>query len=310
MARTAPPESWGKSTVRTACPLDCPDACTLDVTVEQGRIQKIDGGDDNPVTRNFICAKVRRFDERVYGEDRVLYPSVRKGAKGQGTFTRVAWDEALDLIAVHMSEIKAQHGGEAILPFYYGGSNGLLTQSTNDAELWRRFGTSRLATTVCAAPTGAANLALYGKMAGVVYQDYPHAKLIVLWGVNPSASGIHLIPFIKEAQAAGATLVVIDPRTTSLAKQADLHLAVRPGTDLPVALALHRVMFEEGHAGEAFLSAHAHGADRLRAAAAPWTIEKAAAEAHLDPKDLRAFADLYVTSSPALVRCGWGLERN
>src|SRR6266542_2462873 len=120
MARTAPPESWGKSTVRTACPLDCPDACTLDVTVEQGRIQKIDGGDDNPVTRNFICAKVRRFDERVYGEDRVLYPSVRKGAKGQGTFTRVAWDEALDLIAMHMSEIKAQHGGEAILPFYYG----------------------------------------------------------------------------------------------------------------------------------------------------------------------------------------------
>ena len=86
MARTAPPETWGHSTVRTACPLDCPDACTLDVTVENGRIQKIDGGDDNPVTRNFICAKVRRFDERVYGEDRVLYPSVRQGAKGQGTY--------------------------------------------------------------------------------------------------------------------------------------------------------------------------------------------------------------------------------
>ena len=119
----------------------------------------------------------------------MLYPAVRKDAKGQGTFVRVTWDEALDLIARRMSEIKASHGGEAILPFYYGGSNGPLTQNTNDAELWRRFGTSRLATTVCAAPTGAANLALYGKMAGVVYQDYPHAKLIVLWGVNPSASG-------------------------------------------------------------------------------------------------------------------------
>ena len=113
MARIAPPETWGKSTVRTACPLDCPDSCTLDVTVEQGRIKKIDGGDANPVTRNFICAKVRRFDERIYGEDRVLYPAVRKGGKGQGTFTRVTWDEALDLIAARMSEIKARHGGEA-----------------------------------------------------------------------------------------------------------------------------------------------------------------------------------------------------
>src|SRR6187402_345193 len=270
MARTSAPESWGKSTVRTACPLDCPDACTLDVTVENGRVKKIDGGDDNPVTRNFICAKVRRFDERVYGEDRVLYPSVRQGAKGAGTYVRVTWDEALDLIARRMEEIKEAHGAEAILPYYYGGSNGLITHMTNDAELWRRFGTSRLATTICAAPTGAASLALYGKMPTVVYQDYPHAKLIILWGVNPSASGIHLIPFVKEAQGAGATLVVIDPRTTSLAKKADLHLAIKPGADLPVALALHRFMFEGGHADQAFLDRHTHGGDRLRAMAAPW----------------------------------------
>jgi anaerobic selenocysteine-containing dehydrogenase len=310
MSRIAPPETWGNSTVRTACPLDCPDSCTLDVTVEQGRIKKIDGGDDNPVTRNFICAKVRRFGERVYGEDRVLYPAVRKGRKGQGTFTRVTWDEALDLIASRMSEIKARHGGEAILPFYYGGSNGLLTQNTNDVELWRAFGTSRLATTVCAAPTGAANTAMYGKMPGVVYQDYPHAKLIVLWGVNPSASGIHLIPFVKEAQANGATLVVIDPRATSLAKKADLHLAVRPGTDLAVALALHRYMFENGHADTAFLEKHATGTERLRHAATSWTIERAASEAGIDGADLARFAELYVRSSPALVRCGWGLERN
>src|SRR5499427_9397879 len=248
MPRTAPPERWGHSTVRTACPLDCPDACTLDVTVENGRIQKIDGGNDNPVTHEFICAKVRRFGERVYGEDRLLYPAVRKGAKGFGTFERVSWNEALDLVARRMKEIKAARGAEAILPYYYGGSNGLLTQNTNDAELWRRFGTSRLATTICAAPTGAANLALYGKMAGVVYQDYVHAKLIVLWGVNPSASGIHLIPYVREAQKRGAKLIVIDPRSTPLARSADLHLAVRPGSDLVVALALHRVMFEEGHA--------------------------------------------------------------
>jgi anaerobic selenocysteine-containing dehydrogenase len=310
MPRAAAVDTWGHSTVRTACPLDCPDACTLDVTIRNGRVEKIDGGDDNPVTRNFICAKVRRFDERVYGEDRVLYPSVRQGAKGAGTYIRVSWDEALDLVARRMIEIKETTGADAILPYYYGGSNGLLTQNTNDAELWRRFGTSRLATTICAAPTGAANLGLYGKMPGVVYQDYPHARLIILWGVNPTASGIHLIPFIKEAQAAGATLVVIDPRSTSLAKRADLHLAVRPGTDLPVALALHRVMFEEGYADQAFLDTHTHGADRLRRAAMEWTIERAAAEAGIDPAALRRLADLYATSSPALVRCGWGLERN
>src|ERR1043166_5870929 len=292
MPRTSAPDTWGHSTVRTACPLDCPDSCSLDVTVENGRIKKIDGAGDNPVTRDFICAKVRRFEERVYGEDRLLHPAVRQGGKGQGTFARVTWDEALNLIARRMTDIAQQFGGEAILPFYYGGSNGLLTQNTNDAELWRRFGTSRLDTTVCAAATGAANLALYGKMPGVVYQDYPSAKLIILWGVNPSASGIHLVPYIKEAQANGATLVAIDPRTTSLAKKADLHLALRPGTDPPVALALHRVLFEEGHADRAFLAAHTRGAERLRDAASPWTIEKAAAEAGIDPAALRRLADL------------------
>ena len=148
-------------------------------------------------------------------------------------------------------------------------------------------------------------------MPGVVYQDYPHAKLIVLWGVNPSASGIHLVPFVKEAQAAGATLVVIDPRATSLAKKADLHLAVRPGTDLPVALALHRVMFEEGHADKAFLEKHTHGADRLRdrrlrrgrSSARPRRPASTAGAPRGSPISTSQ-------SSPALVRCGWGLERN
>ena len=304
------PESWGHSTVRTACPLDCPDSCTIDVTVENGRVVKIDGGDENPITRGFICGKVRQFADRVYGEDRVLYPAVRQGAKGQGTFARVTWNEALDLIATRMEDIRDRKGAEAILPFCYGGSNGLLTQDTNDAALFRAFGTSRLARTVCAAPTGAANLALYGKMPGVTYQDYPHARLIILWGVNPAASGIHLVPYVREAQKAGARLVVIDPRATSLARQAEIHLAVRPGTDLPVALSLHRFLFEEGFADQAFLAEHATGAERLRARAAEWTFERAADVAGIDAADLRRLAELYVASSPALVRCGWGLERN
>jgi anaerobic selenocysteine-containing dehydrogenase len=304
------PEHWGHSTVRTACPLDCPDSCTLDITVENGRILEIDGGDENPVTRNYICAKVRRFASRVYGEDRLLYPAVRQGARGNGVFSRVTWDEALDQIAEKMRSIRDRWGAEAILPFCYGGSNGLLTQDTNDAALFRGFKTSRLARTVCAAPTGAANQALYGKMPGVTYLDYPHARLLVLWGVNPSASGIHLVPYVKEARRAGARLVVIDPRATSLARQADLHLAPHPGTDLPIALAIHRYLFEEGHADLQFLAEHTTGADRLRARAAEWPIERAATVAGIEAADLRRFAELYASTSPALIRCGWGLERN
>jgi anaerobic selenocysteine-containing dehydrogenase len=308
--RTRTTESWGHSTVRTACPLDCPDSCTLDVSVEKGRVIKIDGGDTNPVTRNYICAKVRRFTERLYGEDRLLYPAIRKGQKGQGTFSRVTWDEALDHIAERMETIHNTTGAEAILPFCYGGSNGLLTQDTNDAALFRAFGTSRLARTVCAAPTGAANLALYGKMPGVTYEDYVHARLIVLWGVNPAASGIHLVPYVREARKLGAKLVVIDPRTTSLARQADLHLAPRPGTDLPIALAVHRYLFEHGAADDEFLAAHTRGADELRKRASEWTFDRAAAEAGVDPDVIERFAKLYRSSSPALIRCGWGLERN
>jgi anaerobic selenocysteine-containing dehydrogenase len=303
-------ESWGRSTVRTACPLDCPDSCSLDVTVERGRIVKIDGSHENPVTKGYICAKVRRFPERVYGEDRLLYPAIRQGAKGQGTFTRVSWTEALDYIAEKMQAIRDSHTAEAILPFCYGGSNGLLTQDTNDAVLFRGFRTSRLARTVCAAPTGAANQMLYGKMPGVTYADYVHAKLIVLWGVNPAASGIHLMPYLKDARAAGAKLVVVDPRATSLARQADLHLPIKPGTDLPVALAIHRHLFESGHADQRFLEQHTRGSNQLRERAAAWTFERAADVAGVPVDAIRQFAEMYVGANPALVRCGWGLERN
>ena len=229
---------------------------------------------------------MRRFTDRLYGEDRLLYPAIRKGPKGQGVFERVTWDEALDHIARRMIEIRDTTGAEAILPFCYGGSNGLITQDTNDAALFRGFGTSRLARTVCAAPTGAASQGLYGKMPGVTYADYVHARLIVLWGVNPSASGIHLVPYLKEAQKAGARLVVVDPRVTALARQADLHIAPKPGTDLPLALALHRFLFEGGFADEAFLAEHTTGADALRSRAREWTIERAAEVAGIDPSAL------------------------
>ena len=299
-----------ESTVTTACPLDCPDACTLDVTVRGGRVTKIDGSTENHITNGYICAKVRRFQERVYGEDRLLYPAVRRGTKGAGQFKRATWDEALDLIAEKFQAARTSGGAETILPLCYGGSNGFLTQDYADAILFRRFATSRLLRTVCAAPTGAANLGLYGKMASVSYEDVPDAKMIIVWGVNPSVSGIHIMPFLKEARDNGAFIVVIDPRATPLARQADVHLAVRPGTDLPVALSIHRYFFEEGHAAQAFLDEHANGAASLREKANPWTFERAAEVSGVDAAMLRAIAERYARTSPALVKCGWGLERN
>lgn len=298
------------STIETACPLDCPDACSMSATVQHGKLVSLDGSARNPVTNGFICAKVRKFGERVYGADRLQYPAIRTGKKGEAKFERVSWDDAMALMVEKFEHAVATHGGESILPYSYGGSNGLMTQDNLDATLWRRLGASRLARTLCAAPTGAANAALYGKMPSVSYQDYPEAALIILWGVNPNASGIHLIPYVRDAQKRGATLVVIDPRSTGMARAADVHLAVKPGTDVVVALAIHRFLFANGHADTAFLATHTINADRLRERAEPWTFEKAAEVAGVDATALQRVAELYAASAPALIRCGWGLERN
>jgi anaerobic selenocysteine-containing dehydrogenase len=308
--KIAPPRSWGHSTVETACPLDCPDSCSLAVTVERGKIVEIAAGAAGPSTNGYICGKVRRFDRRVYGAERLQHPLMRTGAKGQGAFERVTWNEALDLIARKMTEARDVYGAEAVLPYHYGGSNGLLTNDLEDARFFRRFGASRLARTLCAAPTGTAATALYGRMAGVAYEDYAAAQLIVIWGCNASASGIHLVSHIKQAQKNGGRLVVIDPRRTPLARIADLHLPVRPGTDLPVALALIGAMFERGWTDPSFLETHTSGAEELRAAASPWSIQRAAEEAGVSSVDLATFAEWYGTSSPAVIRCGWGQERN
>ncbi len=297
-------------TLPTACPLDCPDSCSLDATVRDGRLEKLEGSHRNPVTAGYICAKVRRFGRHLYGPERLLHPAVRVGAKGEGTFRDISWDAAYDLVAGRIRDTIASHGAEAILPFNYGGSNGMLSDGLLDARLFRRLGTSRLAHTICAAATTRAAVGLYGKMPGVAYDDFPGAKLIVIWGANPSGSGIHLVPFVLEALDRGAKLVVVDPRRTPLAKKADLHLQLRPGTDLPLALAIHNWLFQEGHADLAFLEEHATGVDAFRQKAAAWTIPQAAEECGLAAAQVEAFARLYADTSPALLRCGWGQERN
>ncbi|MCP3959138.1 MAG: molybdopterin-dependent oxidoreductase [bacterium] len=294
----------------STCPLDCPDTCSLEVTVTHGKVEKIEGTHRNPLTDGFICSKVRRFPRHLYGDERLLQPARRRGEKGRGDFEKLTWDGALDLLAERLGEVRARHGGEAILPLSYGGSNGYLTQDTTDARLFRRLGASRLARTVCAAATGRAVSGLYGKMPGVALEDYVHSRLIVVWGANPSATGIHLVPIIRQAQRGGARLVVVDPRRTPLAKKADLHLAPRPGTDLPVALALIRWLFDSGGADREFLTAHATGARELEQRAEPWTLERAAETSGIEAADIETLARLYADSEPAVIRCGWGQERN
>lgn len=278
--------------------------------MEDGRVVAVGGSRVNPLTEGFICSKVREYPEHVYGPHRVLFPRVREGRKGEGRFRRASWEEALELVAARLKSLAAKGGGEAILPLSYGGSNGYLSQDTTDARLFARLGASRLARTVCAAPSGRAAAGLYGKMAGVALQDYAEARLIVFWGVNPSVSGIHLLPHVQAAQRAGGKLVVVDPRRTALAGRADLHLPVRPGSDLAVALAVIRWLFENGQADERFLADHTVGSEELRRRAAPWTLERAARISGVPAGDIERFARLYAASSPAAIRCGWGVERN
>jgi anaerobic selenocysteine-containing dehydrogenase len=305
-----------RETIQTACPLDCPDACSLEIEVVDGRVEGIEGTHRNPLTGGFICHKVRHYADHVYGPERLRYPGLRRGAKGEGHFERISWDAALNLVEEKIREVRARYrelgerSAEAILPFAYGGSNGLLTQDTTDARFFYRLGASNLARTVCAAPSTTAAMGLYGKMPGVALSDYVHARLIVLWGHNPSVSGIHLVPVIQEAQRRGARLVVIDPRRIQLAKKADLYLGPRPGSDLALGLAVIRWLFENGAADWEFLHAFAEEAEELRHRASPWTPERAAAVTGLASADIEGFACLYAESNPAVVRTGWGLERN
>jgi len=299
-------------TLATSCVLDCPDTCSLDVTVKDGVIAKIDAALDsgNPVTNDFICSKVRHFAKRVYHEDRLLHPMRRVGAKGSGAFTPISWDDAIEEVASHLGAIRDEHGGEAILPYYYGGSNGFMTDELVDSIFFARLGASRLGKTICAAPTTAVAEDMYGKMAGVAFPDYVDAEAILIWGANPKASNIHLIPYLREAKSRGAFIAVVDPVRQLSKDLVDLHLPVFPGADLPLALGMIDYWSKEGKLDRGFIEQHALGLEPLLDAASSWPLEKAAAEAGVDEVKLRELADRFASASRALLRCGWGLERN
>lgn len=297
-------------TLPSVCTMDCPDTCSLEVEVEDGRIKRLRGSRVNPVTAGFICSKVGNFAQRVYSQDRLLHPLRRIGPKGSGEFERISWTEAIATICARFKEIQQRWGGEAILPYNYGGSNGMLGQGTSDAAFFSKLGASRLAHTVCAAPTGAVTKAMYGKMPGVAFEDYAHARFILIWGANPKASNIHLVPYLKQAKAAGAKIAIIDPMVNFSKKEFDLHLPVYPGTDLVLALTMIRYWHEHDMLNHAFVEQYTTGAEMLLQKAAEYPLEKAARIARVEAKSIEQLAEMYAAADPAVLRVGWGLERN
>src|SRR5262245_39758927 len=292
----------------SVCPLDCPDRCSLDVTVDKGRVVKIDGSSRSEDPDGYICAKVRRFTRRQHSPDRILSPLRRVGPKGSGRFERISWDDALGLIAGRFAELAKTVGPEAILPFHYDGSNGLITSGAMDERFWNRLGASQLGKTFCAANTGAAWSAVFGDLAGADPMDVRESDAVVLWGVNPSVSGIHLVPWVREAKEKGAFLAVIDPRRTPLAREADLHLPVLPGTDVAVAMAMIRTLVEDGLTDRAFVSKWTRGSEQLTASTL--SAEEASAVSGVPADAIRALPRALARASSPFFRVGWGLERN
>ncbi len=297
-------------TRQTTCVMDCPDVCSLEVTVDNDRVTHIGAGTTNPDTAGFICSKVAQFDRRLYHQDRLLYPMRRVGPKGEAQFERISWDEAIAEVTERFERIRAESGGEAILPFHYGGSNGALTDELLDHLYFSQLGASRLDKTICAVPATEVAVGMYGKMPGVAFGDFPEAQTIVIWGANPRGSNIHLIPYLREAKRRGAKVIAVDPRRNLSSAEHDVHLAVLPGQDLPLALSMIRWWEERGFLDRDFLATHTRGVEPLLERAEEWPLERAATVTGIEASEIEAAASALATADPLLVRCGWGLERN
>ena len=293
----------------TACPLDCPDTCSLEVTVEQGRVTHVDAAPGNPLTDGWICAKVRRFARRVYAPERVLHPLVRSGPKGSGRFRQASWDEALDLVAHAVRAAVAEHGPASVVPYSYNSSAGVLGNVLAD-RLWRGVGASQVAHTICAATAGQAYHDTFGAMPAADPRDVVHAEMVVVWGANPTTSNTHWPPLVNQAVRRGAHLVVVDPRRTPLAKRAHTHLAVRPGTDVVLALAVARHLAEADLLDGPFLAANVSGVEAYLDNAREWTLARAEEVCGVPAAAIAGFAERYATTRPSMLRLGWGLERN
>lgn len=299
-------------TVRGACPHDCPDTCSMLVTVDDdtGRAVRVRGDPRHRTTGGFLCAKVNRYLQRTYSPDRILHPMRRVGPKGEGLFERISWDEALDLVAERLSEV-AQSDPQRILPYSYSGTLGLIQNGSMDFRFFHRLGASLLDRTICSTCGSEALDEVMGSRLGPDMAEFAKAGTIVAWGTNLITSNVHIWPFVKKARANGARFVVIDPVRTRTAAQADEHLPIRPGTDAALALGLMHLIFRWNREDRAYLDAHCDGTGALeQEVRAHWPPERVAAMTGIPQPDLEAMARRLVDAPPVAIRLNYGLQRH
>jgi anaerobic selenocysteine-containing dehydrogenase len=298
------------ATVRGACPLDCPDTCTWLVTVEDGRAVDLRGDRDHPFTRGALCGKVDHYLDAVHDPNRLLYPLRRTGAKGEGKFERISWDEALDLVARGLESVIGRHGPQSILPYYYAGTMGKIQGWTLGPRLFAALGASRLGTTICTAAAKAGLRASIGGSVGFDPEDLGHARLVLLWGANPLSTNIHQWRFVLEAKERGAHVVTIDPIRTDTARRSDEHIAPLPGTDAALALGLMRAVVDAGAEDRDWLDRYTVGWSALEERLAEWPVERAAAVCGLDEATVRELGERVASTRPTAIRLGLGLQRH
>lgn len=296
--------------VRGACPHDCPDTCAMQVTVVDGRAVAVAGDRAHPITAGTLCAKVNDYVERVYAPDRVLRPLLRSGPKGAGSFRTVSWDEALDVVADGLADVRHRYGGEAILPYSYLGTMGFVQRDLMSARLMNALGATNLERTICADAGIAGAHLTQGASPEVDPELWPHARLVVVWAWNPLSTAPHLWRLITKARKAGARLVVIDPYRSRTARVADQHLRPVPGTDGALALGLMRSMVDSGVHDDDWCRRYSTGYDELLGRLQEWPVQRAAGITGIDEAVIRQLAHDIATVQPSLVRAGVGGQRH
>lgn len=295
----------------SVCALDCPDCCSLLVNVdENGHGSKLRGNPEHPVTRGFLCGKVAQYLEREYSPGRLLYPQRRIGAKGEGRFERITWDEALDTIATRLKAIAGEFGPESILPYSYAGTMGLLNGSGMDRRFFHALGASRLDRTICSTAGMAGMTAALGIRYATEPEQFRHAKLILAWGANVLGTNVHLWPFIMEARRNGAKFYTIDPRRNRTGAVSDRHYFIHPGSDTALALAMMHVIIGEGLHDAEYVDRHTTGFAELGERVRPWTPQRAAELTGIPGEEIAALAREYATTRPAAIRLNYGVQRS
>ena len=266
------------------------------------------GDPDHPTTHGALCTKVSRYTERTYSPERVLHPMKRVGPKGSGQFERVGWDEALADIAARLGEIAAR-APEAILPYSYAGTMGLLQGESMDRRFFHKLGASLLDRTICASAGGEALTATYGGKVGMHLEHFSESRLILIWGSNSIASNLHFWTFAQAAKRNGAKLVCIDPRKTETADKCHQHIALLPGTDGALALGLMRELVVNDWLDHDYIERHTEGWPALRERAMAWTPERTAETCGITADEVRGLARDYATTRPAAIRLNYGMQR-